>query len=89
MSTGPRVETAAKPDLPDVFDPPRVMPDEAVSKRSKAPSTASAHPSRLASPSDGAILRLDPDEQPARRDIEGLDAADLHGGLLLCGLLTN
>ncbi len=73
------VEAAAITDLPNVLDPERVVAEEAVAKRREG----AVHRLRLAfqarlAPADRAFVRLDPDEQPARRDIEGLDLRDLH-----------
>ncbi len=55
------------------------MADEPVAQRLEGADDrfGMAFEARLA-PADRALVALDPDEQPARRDMEGLDLADLH-----------
>src|SRR5690606_15036530 len=75
------VEAAAIGDLPDILDPEGVVAEETVAYRLEGAvdGFGMAFQARLA-PACGAVVRFHPDEQPARRDIEGLDAADLHQG---------
>src|SRR5260221_46757 len=72
------VEAAAVADLPDVLDVERVDTDEAVAERLEH-ALDRLGPSLEArfAPAERAIVALDADEQPPRRDEEGLDLGDL------------
>src|SRR5205814_8422604 len=72
------VEAAAITDLPDILDGERVGADEAVAECLERPldRLGPAFEAGLA-PADCPVLAFDADEQPARRDDERLDSADL------------
>ena len=72
------VEAAAVADLPNVFDVERVDADEAIAESLEHAFDRfrPAFQARFA-PAEGAITALDADEQPPRRDQEGLDLGDL------------
>src|SRR6185369_823537 len=75
------VEAAAIADLPDVLDVERIGTDETVAKGfERAVHRLGPTLEARFAPSDGALVALDPDEQPARRGVESLDLADLHLG---------
>ena len=71
------VEAAAVADLPDVFDAERIGADESVAKgfERAVHGLGPAFEARFA-PAERAIVALNPDEQPSRRNVEGLDLAD-------------
>ena len=71
------VEAAAVADLPDVLDAERIGADEAVAKgfERAVDRLGPAFEARFA-PAERAIVALNPDEQPSRRNVEGLDLAD-------------
>ena len=73
------IEAAAISDLPDILDGEGVVADEPVAQRLEGAVDRfrPAFEAGLA-PADRAVVALDPDEQPAGRREECLDAADLH-----------
>ena len=74
------IEASAIADLPDVLDSPWIVADETVPEglEGAVDRLGMSFETRLAPP-EAAIFGLDPDEQPSRRHVKGLDAGDFHG----------
>src|SRR5699024_2210207 len=73
------VEAGAGHLLPEVLDPGRVLPEQQVGIAvDHALHGLGVALQACLAPADGAVDGLDPDKQPARDDLEGLDTVDDH-----------